>query len=108
MEANQLVTYANIISIIALISTLVAIIQGITNLRRNKTADDKKDAVEMSRVIFQLETIAKDTTEIKNTIKDLKNEVRDHAVLLTKHDESLKAMWRIVDKLQGKEPSDNE
>ena len=104
MDAGQVITYANVISIIALISTILAILQGVANLRRNKNADVKKEAVEMTRVIYQLETIAKDTNEIKNAIKDLKDEVKAHAVQLTKHDESIKAMWKVVDKLQGKEP----
>lgn len=96
----DVLTFTGIVSFIAFVSTVLAIINVVNNLKRNKTTDTKQEAVEMTRIIFQLETIAKDTTEIKNTIKDLKSEVKGHSETLIKHDEQIKAIWRRVDELR--------
>lgn len=96
------VSWELLIGIVGILLTVLSITQIIVNLRRNKTSDDKREAIEMTRIIVQLENIGKDTNEIKNAIKDVKEEVKNHAVILTKHDASLEALWKAMDEIRGK------
>lgn len=83
------------------ISLAFAFFQGVTNLKRNKTVDDKKEASEMTTVIVKLEGISKDTSEIKNDIKSVKTDVKHNSENIIRLDESLKSAWKIINHLQG-------
>lgn len=88
--------------LISAVSVGFAIYSGIANLKRNKAADDKKDATEMTTVIVKLEGISKDTSEIKNDIRGVKEEVKHNSEQIIRMDESLKSAWKIINKLQDK------
>lgn len=79
-----------------------AIYSGVANLKRNKTSDDKKEATEMTTVIVKLEGISKDTSEIKNDLKSVKEDVKHNSEQIIRMDESLKAAWKAINKLQDK------
>ena len=87
--------------LISALSVAFAIYQGIVNLKRNKAADDKTEASEMTTVIVKLEGISKDTSEIKNDIKDVKNDVKHNSESIIRLDESLKSAWKIINHMQG-------
>lgn len=83
-------------------SLAFALYQGIANLKRNKATDDRKEASEMTTVIVKLESIGKDTGEIKNDMKDVKQDVRKNTEQIIRVDESLKSAWRRINLLEGK------
>ena len=86
--------------LVSAVSLGFAIYSGVTNMKRNKATDDKKEATEMTTVIVKLEGISRDTSEIKNDLKDVKSDVK-------KHDEPLKSAWKAINKLQDKGGGDN-
>ena len=84
------------------VSLAFGLYQGISNLKRNKANDDKKEASEMTTVIVELKNISKDTAEIKNDIKDLKQDVKDNSEKIIRLDESLKSAWKRISALEGR------
>lgn len=90
------------------ISLAFAIYQGVSNLKRNKAADDKKDASEMATVIVELRSISKDTTEIKNDIKDVKQDVKNNTEEIIRLDESLKSAWKRINTLEARQVAELE
>lgn len=61
--------------LISVLSVGFAIYMGVSNMKRNKTTDDRKEATEMTTVIVKLENIGNDTKEIKNELRSVRNEV---------------------------------
>ena len=64
--------------LISILSLIVASIVGFTNLRRNNSADDKKQSAEMTTVIVKLENINTGINEIKADVRNVKSEVQDY------------------------------
>lgn len=93
--------------IISIVSVGFAILSGVMSMKRNKTADDKKEATEMTTVIVELKQISKDTNEIKNDVKSVKDDVKHNTEKIIRLDESLKSAWRVINKLQDKEGADS-
>lgn len=81
---------------------LFAVYSGVTSMKRNKAADDKKEATDMTTVIVKLEGISKDTCEIKDNIKSVKEDVKQQSEQIIRQDESLKSAWKIINKLQDR------
>ena len=63
--------------VISTLSLIVASIVAITNLRRNNSADDKKQSAEMTTVIVKLENINTGINEIKADVRNVKSEVQE-------------------------------
>lgn len=84
------------------ISLAFGLYQGMSNMKRNKASDDKKEATEMTTVIVKLESIGKDTGEIKNDMKDVKQDVKKNTEQIIRLDESLKSAWVRINLLEGK------
>lgn len=93
--------------LISVVSLGFAIYSGVTNMKRNKTTDDKKEATEMTTVIVKLEGISRDTSEIKNDLKSVKEDVKHNSEQIIRMDESLKSAWKTINKLQDKGGGDN-
>jgi hypothetical protein len=95
----------NVVSVIALIVSIVVGISGIVvgwiGVKRNKSTDDRSEASQMTTVIVKLEGIQRDTGEIKNDMKDVKADVKKHDEMIWRMDESLKSAWKAINKLQG-------
>lgn len=91
---------------ITVISLAFGIYQGVTNMKRNKASDDKKEASDMTTIIIKLEAINNDTAEIKNDLKDVKSDVKKHGEQIIRIDESLKSAWKIINQLQNGGVSD--
>ena len=81
--------------LISIVSVFFAIIFGLSNLRRNQKADDRREQSDMTTVIVKLESIRVDTNEIKNDIKSLKTDVRHNSEDIIRMDESLKSAWNV-------------
>lgn len=84
------------------VSLAFALYAGTINLKRDKAADDKKEATEMTTVIVKLEGISKDTSEIKNDMKGVKEDVKHNSEQIIRMDESLKSAWKSINKLQDR------
>lgn len=88
---------------IAAASLVFGIYQGVSNLKRNKSTDDRKEATQMTTVIIKLESIEKNTAEIKNDLRGVKDDIKKHDEQIIRLDESLKSAWKIINKLQDGE-----
>ena len=85
-------------------SLAFAIYQGIANMKRNRTSDDKSDATEMTTVIVKLESIGVGVTEIKSDMKNIRadlQELRERVVVVEQSAKS--AHHRIDDLTSAKE-----
>lgn len=88
--------------VISVLSLTVAAIVGFTNLRRNRSADDQRDAAEMTTVIVKLETISTGVAEIKADMRNLQTsqqELRDRLIIC---EQSTKSAHHRIDKIEGK------
>jgi peptidoglycan hydrolase CwlO-like protein len=96
-------TILTVISIaLTIVSVSFAVFMGVINMKRNKTADDKKDATELTTVIVKLENIGSDTKDIKNEMRSIRNEVgelRDRVIVT---EQSLKSFHKRVDNFEGR------
>jgi len=87
--------------LISIVSAAFGVAGTVIGIRRNKTADDKKEASEMTTVIIKLESISSDTAEIKNDMKGVKGDVKHNSEQIIRMDESLKSAWKAINRLQG-------
>lgn len=89
-------------TLISILSLTVAAIVALTNIRRNHTADDRKEASEMTTLIVKLETINNGVNEIKSDMRNMKNDIQDLRDRLIIVEQSTKAVHHRVDKIEGK------
>lgn len=85
--------------LISAVSLGFAIYTGVTNMKRNKAVDDKKDATEMTTVIVKLENISNDTKEIKNELRSVRNEVGELRERVIIAEQAAKSLHKRVDRL---------
>ena len=71
------------------------IVSGIA-LLRSFAKDSKSNNVELTTVIVKLESIGSDITEIKKDIRSVKADVREHSDRITKAEQKIEALDRIV------------
>lgn len=86
--------------LISLVSVAFSIYQGVSNMKRNRTTDDKRESSELTTVIVKLENIGKDTSEIKTDLKDVKSDVKKNTEQIIRLDESLKSAWKRINQLE--------
>jgi len=77
-----------------------AIFMGISNMKRNKASDDKKEATEMTTVIVKLENISNDTREIKNELRSIRNEVGELRERIIIAEQATKSLHKRVDGME--------
>ncbi len=83
--------------IISLLSAGFAIFSGITNMKRNKATDDKKDAAEITTVIVKLENISNDIRDIKNELRSVRAEVGGLRERVIVTEQTAKSLHQRVD-----------
>jgi peptidoglycan hydrolase CwlO-like protein len=83
--------------VISAISVTFAIYQGLANIKRNKTADDKNDASQLTTVIVKLENIGNGISEIKNELGNVKADIREDRERIVIVEESTKAVHKRLD-----------
>ncbi len=71
------------------------IISGLS-LIRAFSKDSKGNTTELTTVIVKLETIASDIVEIKKDIRSVKTDIREHAERITKVEQKVEALEKIV------------
>lgn len=85
--------------VISAMSLAFGIYQGVTNMKRNRTADDKNDATQLTTVIVKLENIGAGISDIKSDMRNVKDEVKDMRDRLIKVEESTKSAHHRIDEL---------
>ena len=83
--------------VISALSLAFGIYQGVTNMKRNRTADDKNDATQLTTVIVKLENISAGISDIKSDMRNVKDEVKDMRDRLIKVEESTKSAHYRID-----------
>ena len=67
----------------------------------------KKDTAESSaqsaKLDARLESIGKDVEEMKNNVKEMRREWHDDHDKIVSMERDIKAMWKHIDKINGKE-----
>ena len=86
--------------VISILSLIVASIVGFTNLRRNNSADDKKQSAEMTTVIVKLENINTGINEIKADVRNVKSEVQELRERIVVVEQSTKSLHKRVDEIK--------
>ena len=86
--------------LISVVSVAIAVFSFIGNTKRNNTADDRKEATEMTTVIVKLENIGNDTKEIKNELKSLKTEMEDLRERVVVVEQSYKSLHKRLDNFE--------
>ena len=86
--------------VISTLSLIVASIVAITNLRRNNSADDKKQSAEMTTVIVKLENINTGINEIKADVRNVKSEVQELRERIVVVEQSTKSLHKRGDSLE--------
>lgn len=89
-------------TLISIVSVGIAVIVGLTGMKRDRTTDDRKGATEMATVIVKLENIGKDTSEIKNEIKSVKEDLQMLRERVVKTEQTCKALHKRVDAFEVK------
>ena len=78
------------------VSLAFGIYQGITNMRRNSKKDDQHDAAQLTTVIVKLENIGIGITEIKNDMRNVKDDMKDINIRLVKTEQQVKVLNKTV------------
>lgn len=96
-----------IMTLITVASIFFGIYQGLCNLRRNKTTDDKRDASEMTTVIVKLESISTGVAKIETKMNTFELDIKADRERIIRVEESVKSLWKrnefIEKKLEEKE-----
>lgn len=82
------------------VSLAFALYQGITNMKRNKTQDDKQDASQLTTVIVKLENIGEGVNEIKSDMKGVKEDVVELRERIVAVEQSAKSAHHRLDLLE--------
>lgn len=85
--------------VISALSLAFGIYQGVVNMKRNRTSDDKKDATQLTTVIVKLENISAGISDIKSDMRNVKDEVKEMRERLIKVEDSAKNAHRRIDEL---------
>lgn len=93
------IEYVVIISVVSVVCTILGVVVGMSNLRRNQRADDKFEGSQFTRIEVQLEHIAKRTEDIARCISDIKDEIKEHRERIVRAEESTKQAHKRLDEL---------
>lgn len=83
--------------LVSVVSVCFAVFTGVINLKRNKSADDKKEATETTAVIVKLENIGSDIKDIKNELRSVRQEVRELNDRTIIAEQAVKSLHKRVD-----------
>lgn len=92
--------------LIAGVSLAFGIYQGISNLKRNKASDDKKDASQMTTVIVKLENIGEGVSEIKSDMRNIRSDVQELRERVAAVENACKSAHHRIDQFEGKTSKD--
>ena len=82
--------------VISAISLIFSIIVGVSGMKRNEKTDNQQEASNLTTVIVKLENIGNDIKEIKTDMRDVKNDIQNHAERLIKAEQQIKVLNKTV------------
>lgn len=88
--------------LISIVSVSFAIFTGLASHQRNKKADDKADATELTTVIVKLDGISTGVAEIKSDMRNIRSDVQALHERVVVVEQSAKSLHKRVDMLEGK------
>lgn len=87
--------------LISFVSLCVAGIVGMTNIRRNKATDDRREASETTTLIVKLENINDGVNEIKSDMRNIREDVQDLRDRLIIVEQAAKSAQHRLDVLEN-------
>lgn len=82
--------------VISAISLIFSIIVGVSGMKRNEKTDNQQEASNLTTVIVKLENIGDDIKEIKTDMRDVKNDIQNHAERIIKAEQQIKVLNKTV------------
>ena len=80
-----------------MVSCIIAAIACFTNIRRNRSADDKQSSSELTTVIVKLETINTNVTELKADMRNQHLDMQEQRERLIIVEQSMKSAHHRLD-----------
>lgn len=90
---------SEILGIIGGLSAVVAIIFSVKNGKRTDTKDIEARVTRDTKFSMKLDDISDDTKEIKETVKSIQNDIKDHEGRIAKLEASYKAEHKRLDEI---------
>ena len=93
--------------LISIASLSFSVYMGLKGNRKNDEEDIKERIARETRTDMKLDEIGKDIKEVKETVKNIQNDIKDHEGRIVKLEASLKALHKRLD-TEKKEGGEND
>lgn len=87
--------------LVSVVSVAFSIFFGIKNSKKSDSEEIAQRIARDTRVDMKLDEISKDVKEVKDTVRIIQNDVKDHEGRITKLEASYKAEHKRLDELFG-------
>ena len=87
--------------LVSVVSVAFSIFFGIKNNKKSDSEEIAQRIARDTRVDMKLDEISKDVKEVKDTVRSIQNDVKDHEGRITKLEASYKAEHKRLDELFG-------
>lgn len=85
--------------LVSVVSVAFSIFFGIKNNKKSDSEEIAQRIARDTRVDMKLDEISKDVKEVKDTVRNIQNDVKDHEGRIVKLEASYKAEHRRIDEL---------
>lgn len=85
--------------LVSVVSVAFSIFFGIKNSKKSDSEEIAQRIARDTRVDMKLDEISKDVKEVKDTVRNIQNDVKDHEGRIVKLEASYKAEHRRIDEL---------
>lgn len=87
------------VSVVSAMSALVAIFFAVKNGKRTDVKDIEDRVARDTKIDMKLDDISEDTKDIRETVKNIQNDVKDHEGRIVKLEASYKAEHKRLDEV---------
>jgi len=87
------------VSIVSAMSALVAIFFAVKNGKRTDVKDIEDRVARDTKIDMKLDDISEDTKDIRETVKNIQNDIKDHEGRIVKLEASYKAEHKRLDEV---------
>lgn len=87
--------------LISIVSVSFSVFFGLKNNKRSDTKDMQEKIARDTRTDMKLDEISSDVKEVKETVKNIQNDVKDHEGRIVKLEASYKAEHKRLDEVFG-------
>lgn len=92
---------SEIVAVISALSALVAIFYAVKNGRRSNEDEIAEKIARETRIDMKLDEIGNNVKEVKETVKSIQNDVKDHEGRIVKLEASYKSAHKRLDEIFG-------